>query len=96
MSTFKNLSYGLIKEVGEDDVLINLNGEDFEVKLTPENRQPIFDSVEAGNYLVPVDSETKELLMTVDTQTFYEVFPESELAELEGAADYEPNESEEK
>lgn len=86
MSTFrKNFNLGTIKEVGEDDVLINVNGEDIEFNLDNNNRQEIFNAVEEGLYIVPVDLENKELLMTVDTKTLYEVFPETELEELKGA-----------
>lgn len=87
MSTFRNnFRLGTIKEVGEDDVLINVNGKDVEFPLNDSNRQEIFNAVEEGLYIVPVDVENTDLLMTVDTKTLYEVFPETDLEELKDAA----------
>ncbi|MGM9988796.1 MAG: hypothetical protein ACI35O_16440 [Bacillaceae bacterium] len=88
MDTFrKNFSYGTIKEVGEKDILVNIDGEDVVMELTESNRKPIFEAVEEGIFIVPVDAEKKKLLMTVDTKTLYEVFPELDLKELKGSTD---------
>lgn len=94
MSTFENLSYGLIKEVGEDDILLNVNGKDIEIELTADIKQPIFDAIEEGIYMLPFDNVSKKIIMTVDTQTAYEVFPESDLEELEGSTNELPKEHE--
>lgn len=86
----KDFSYGIIKEVGEDDILVNVNGQDIEIKLDDSTRKPIYDATEEGIYLVPVDAKNKKLLMTVDTETIYEVFPEADLKELKGATEEVP------
>jgi len=91
MNTFKkDLSFGLIKEVGEDDILVNVNGQDMEIQLDDSTRKPIYDATEEGLYIVPVDVKNKKLLMTVDTETIYEVFPEADLKELKGATEDYP------
>jgi hypothetical protein len=87
MATFeKNFSYGLIKEVGEDDVLVLVDGMEIEIPLDDSTRKPIFDAVENGIYIVPVDVETSKLLITVDAQNYREIFLEADLKELKGAA----------
>lgn len=88
MAVFSNnFTLALIKEVGENDLLLTVNGEDIVVELSESNRQPILDSVTDGIYLVPFDSDKNELLMTIDEATLYEAFPEAELSELVGATD---------
>lgn len=88
MNTFRNnFTIGQIKEVGEEDVLVNVNGEDIVIPLDDSNKQAIFEAVSEGLFMVPVDAEKHKLLMTVDTQTLYEVFPEAELKELEGSTE---------
>lgn len=95
MSVFnKNYTLALIKEVGENDVLLSVNDQDFEIELNEDNKQAILDAVSEGIFLVPFDSEKNELLMTVDDAVLYEVFPEIELDELEGATDDLPDEIE--
>lgn len=95
MSVFnKNYTLALIKEVGENDVLLSVNDQDFEIELNEDNKQAILDAVSEGIFLVPFDSEKNELLMTVDDAVLYEVFPEIELEELEGATDDLPDEIE--
>lgn len=85
MSTFKeNLSYGLIKEIGENDVLISVNGQDFEIELDDSTRRPVYDAASEGIFIVPVDVEKKKLLINVNTQTVNEIFPEGDLKELQG------------
>ena len=95
MSTFKNhFSYGVIKEVGEDDVLVSINGQEVEIPLDDSNKKVIFDAVEEGIFIVPVDLEKRQLLMNIDTPTLYEVFPETDLEELAGATDELPDDEE--
>lgn len=90
MNTFRNnFTLGQIKEVGEESVLVNVKGEDMEFSLDDSNKQPIFDAVSEGVYMIPVDVEKRKLLMTVDTQTLYEVFPETELEALKDAVNDE-------
>lgn len=88
----ENLNYAIIKEIGENDVLIECDNTEYEIELTDDIKQPIFDSVEEGNFLVPFDKENKKILMAVDTKTLREIFPEHELEELKGAADDIPDE----
>jgi hypothetical protein len=88
----KKLNYALIKEIGENDVLLECNNEEYVIELTEDIKQPIFEAVEEGIYLVPFDNEKKKILMTVDTKTLYEVFPEHELEELKEATDDIPDE----
>lgn len=83
----QNYTLGLIKEVGEDDVLLSVDNEDVVVPLHEKNKVAVFEAVEEGIYLLPYDKEKNELLMTVDEKTLYEVFPEIELDELKGATD---------
>ena len=77
-----NYTLGLIKEVGENNVLVSVNGEDIEVTLNENNREAILDMVTENIYLVPFDTNTNEILMTVDEATLYEIFPETDLPEL--------------
>lgn len=87
-----NLNYARIKEIGENDVLLECDNKEYEIELTDDIKQPIYEAVEEGIYLVPFDNESKKILMNVDTQTLYEVFPEHELEELKGATDDIPDE----
>ncbi len=90
----KDYTLALIKEVGEDDVLVTVNDVDVVVPLHEGNKQAIFDAVSEGVYLVPYDSKNNEFLMTVDEAVLYEVFPELENEELEGATDDLPDDDE--
>lgn len=90
----KDYTLALIKEVGEDDVLVTVNDVDVVVPLNEGNKQAIFDAVSKGMYLVPYDSKNNEFLMTVDEAVLYEVFPELENEELEGATDDLPDDDE--
>lgn len=82
----RKFSYGIVQEVGEDDVLLTVDGVDYEIPLTNDDRQSVFDAVTEGVYILPVDLERKRLLMTVDTNVEYEVFPELEIMDqLAGA-----------
>lgn len=83
----QNYTLGLIKEVGEDTVLLSVDDKDIVVPLHEKNRIAVFEAVEEGIYLVPYDKENNELLMTVDEKILYEVFPEMELDELKGATE---------
>jgi hypothetical protein len=91
---FENLDYATIKGVGEDEVLVTFNGEDYEIKLTDTTRTPIFEAVEQGIYIVPFNSATKELLIEVNTEVMKEYFPEVFMKELDGAANFDPEEFE--
>lgn len=90
----KNYTLALIKEVGEDDVLVTVNGGDVVVPLNEGNKQAIFDAVTEGVYLVPYDGKNNQLLMTVDEEVLYEIFPEIQNEELEGATDDLPDDDE--
>lgn len=87
MAVFSNnYTLGFIKEVGEEDVLISINGEDIEVKLTDTDREAVLQMVTENVFLVPVDADTNELLLNVDDSVLREEFPEMNLPELLGAA----------
>ena len=82
-----NYTLGLIKEVGEADVLVSVNGEDIEIELKESDREVLFHMVTENVFLIPVDSITNELILNIDEATMREEFPEMELAELLGAAE---------
>lgn len=88
----QDYTLGLIKEVGEDNVLLTVDDEDIVVPLHDKNRIAVFEAVEEGIYLVPYDKKNNELLMTVDEKVLYEVFPEMELEEMKNATDDVPEE----
>ncbi len=90
----KEYTLALIKEVGEDDVLVTVNDVEVVVPLDEGNKQAIFDAVSEGVYLVPYDSKNNKFLMTVDEEVLYEVFPELDNEELEGATDDLPEDDE--
>lgn len=95
MSVFsKDYTLALIKEVGENDVLLTVNDQDLEIELNEDNKQAVFDAVSEGIFLIPFDAEKNELLMTVDEAVLHEVFPETELKELDGATDELPDDIE--
>ena len=87
-----NYTLGLIKEVGEDDVLISINGEDVEVALTKTDRETVLHMVMENIYLVPVDADTNELILNVEDSVLRQSFPEMDLPELLGAADDDQHE----
>ena len=82
-----NYTLGLIKEVGEEDVLVSVNGEDIEIELKESNREVLLNMVTENVFLVPVDSDTNELILNMDESAIREEFPEMELTELIGAAE---------
>lgn len=86
----QDYTLALIKEVGEDNVLLTVDDKDIVVPLHEKNRIAVFEAVEEGIYLVPYDKKNNELLMTVDEKILYEVFPEMELDELKGATEEIP------
>lgn len=88
MAVFSNnYTLGFIKEVGEEDVLISMNGQDVEVKLTESDREAVLQMVTEDVFLVPVDAATNELLLNVDDSVLREEFPELDAPELLGATD---------
>lgn len=88
MAVFSNnYTLGFIQEVGEEDVLISINGEDVEVKLTDTDREAVLQMVTENVFLVPVDADTNELILNVDDSVLREEFPELDAPELLGAAD---------
>lgn len=88
MAVFSNnYTLGFIKEVGEEDVLISVNGQDVEVKLTESDREAVLQMVTEDVFLVPVDATTNELLLNVDDSVLREEFPELDVPELLGATD---------
>ncbi|WP_223643405.1 hypothetical protein [Planococcus sp. 4-30] len=82
-----NYTLGLIKEVGEADVLVSINGEDIEIELKESDREVLLHMMTENVFLVPVDSDTNELILNMEESAVREAFPEMELAELLGAAE---------
>lgn len=88
MAVFSNnYTLGFIQEVGEEDVLISINGEEVEIKLTDTDREAVLHMVMENVFLVPVDAATNELLLNVDDSMLRKEFPELDAPELLGAAD---------
>ena len=77
----------LIKSISEGSVVLEFRGKQYEVELTDEDKQPIYDGMEEGIFLVPFDLKNQKVLMTVDTKEVYDTFPEIKLldSELEGS-----------
>jgi|GEM_PF-2964935 len=82
-----NYTLGLIKEVGEEDVLVSVNGEDIEIELKELDREVLLNMVTENVFLVPVDSDTNELILNIEESVIQEEFPEMDLTELIGAAE---------
>lgn len=82
-----NYTLGLIKEVGEEDVLVSVNGEDIEIELKETDREVVLQMVTENVFLVPIDSDTNELILNMDESAVREEFPEMDLTELIGAAE---------
>lgn len=82
-----NYTLGLIKEVGEEDVLVSVNGEDIEIELKESDREVLLQMVTENVFLVPVDSHTNELILNMEESAVREEFPEMELTELIGVAE---------
>ena len=89
---FQRISYALIKAVREDAVLLECDGKEYEIELLADTKQPIFDAVEEGIFLVPFDKEKEQLLLSLSTDTIKKIFPEHELEELQDATKELPDE----
>ncbi|WP_341963660.1 hypothetical protein NM897_17390 (plasmid) [Planococcus maritimus] len=91
-----DFNLALIKKIGEDSVVLEFRGKQYEVELKEEEKQPLYDGMEEGVFLVPFDLKNEKILLTVDTQEVYEVFPEVKRleSELDGAVEnYEEDEN---
>lgn len=91
-----DFNLALIKKIGEDSVVLEFRGKQYEVELKEEEKQPLYDGMEEGVFLVPFDFKNEKILLTVDTQEVYEVFPEVKRleSELDGAIEnYEEDEN---
>ncbi len=91
-----DFNLALIKKIGEDSVVLEFRGKQYEVELKEEEKQPLYDGMEEGVFLVPFDLKNEKILLTVDTQEVYEVFPEVKRleSELDGAIEnYEEDEN---
>lgn len=86
-----------IKSISEGSVVLEFRGKQYEVEMTDEDRQPLYDGMEEGIFLVPFDSKNQKILMTVDTKEVYETFPEVKMlnSELEGSVKRYEEEDEE-
>lgn len=88
MAVFSNnYTLGFIKEVGEEDILVSINGQDIEVELKETDRETVLQMVAEDLFLVPMDATTNELILNVDDSILREVFPELDAPELLGAVD---------
>lgn len=90
-----NYKLALIKSISEESVVLEYRGKQYEVELSEDEKQPLYDNMEEGVFLVPFDLNSQKLLMTVDTKETYEVFPEVKMldSDLEGSVkDYEEEE----
>ena len=67
--------------------MVSVNGEDIEIELKESDREVLLHMVTENVFLVPVDSNTNELILNIDEATMREEFPEMELDELLGAAE---------
>lgn len=85
----------LIKSISEESVVLEYRGKQYEIELSEDEKQPLYDNMEEGVFLVPFDLDSQKLMMTVDTKEIYEVFPEAKMlnSELEGSVEnYEEEE----
>lgn len=85
----------LLKRISEETVVLEYRGKEYEIELSEDEKQPLYDNMEEGVFLVPFDVDSQKLMMTVDTKEVYEVFPEAKMldSELEGSVeDYEEEE----
>jgi len=90
-----NYKLALIKSISEESVVLEYRGKQYEIELSEDEKQPLYDNMEEGVFLVPFDLDSQKLLMTVDTKETYEVFPEAKMlgSELDGSVeDYEEEE----
>lgn len=64
MSTFsKNITFGLILEIGDEDVLLQVGNEKLEVALPEHAREAVQKNATEGIYIVPFDSVNKRIVM---------------------------------
>lgn len=73
MAFDKNFTYGMIQEVGEKDILVKVQDELMEIKLTDDVRPTVFRNVEVGIYLIPIDIENKRIILTEKSNAVYEM-----------------------
>lgn len=93
MSVFSsNFTLAVILEVGEDDVLLSVDNEEIELKLTDKNRETVLISAQEGDFIIPFDRENNEILADIDEEDEKELFSEYELEELQNATDDIPEE----
>lgn len=93
MSIFSNnFTLGLIKEVGDKDILLSVNDKDIEVSLTDENREDIFQAVQDDIFIIPFNLETNEIMTDINDEDLKELYPEYELEELKDATENIPDE----
>jgi hypothetical protein len=73
MTFDKNLTYGMIQEVGEKDVLVNVHDQLLEIELTDDVREAVFHYVEIGMYMIPIDLENKRIVLTEKSNAVFEM-----------------------
>lgn len=87
-----NYSLGIVKEVGNNDVVLDVDGKEVVLSLTNEGAQELQNYLtKQDNLLVPINLKTKELFLDNN-----EKWPEEEMKELIGAAKCEVDNAEER
>lgn len=81
----ENFAIGIIKEVGDNDVVLSVDGEEITVDLSDEQAEELHQFlIEQDNFLIPINLETKELFLEMDSK-----WNEEDLEELIGISDIE-------
>lgn len=57
------ITFGLIKEIGEDDVLMQVGNEEFVVELPDEAKELVFKNAEEQIFIAPVDIVAKRIVL---------------------------------
>lgn len=89
-----NYTLAYIKEVGEEDVLASVDGEEIVIPIEAGERQSLLESVSEGAYILPYDRKRNQFITTIDDPTLQQEFPEFQNEALEGADEPIPEEYE--
>ena len=73
MTFDRNFTYGTILEVGEKNVLVNVQDEKLEIDLTDDVREAVFHNVEVGIYMIPIDVENKRIVLAEKSNVFFDL-----------------------
>lgn len=72
MTFDRNFTYGTILEVGEKNVLVNVQDEKLEIDLTDDVREVVFHNVEVGIYMIPIDLKNKRIVLTEKSNVIFD------------------------